>query len=315
MMSMTKTTRNTELEELSIEGPDGRRIRADLRTTDPGCTSPLVIVCHGFLGYKRWGFFPYLSERIAAGGFHVLTFSFSLSGVDEETGRITRPDEFAANTVTSEIEDLEAVCRFARAGALSHPVTGGWGLVAHSRGSAVAMLVARRLPEAGSIVTWATPSRLDRYSERRKRLWKRDGALVFQDPRADEPLHLDYAYYEDIARHREEFDLPRIAASLDIPHLMIHGERDAAVTVQEMRELYPDGLPDRVHLEIIPGCSHTFGVRHPMVRPTRPLERAVDLTVDRLRSRKVENRERNESCAGCDNNEKPYRKTDRPRST
>ena len=282
---MITDKRDIGLEELSIEGAGGRPILADLRTLHPGHTRPLVIVCHGFLGYKRWGFFPYLSRRIAAAGFHTLTFSFSLNGVDEETGRIVRPEEFAANTVSSEIEDLEAICRFARDGALPHPVTGeGWGLFGHSRGSAVALLVSREAPEIGSIVTWATLSRLDRYSDRRKKLWKRDGALVFQDPRADVPLRLDYAYYEDIARHDGEFDLPRIAASLDVPHLMIHGERDAAVTVGEMRELYPDGLPGRARLEIIQGCSHTFGVKHPMKRPTRPLERAVTLTVDWLRS-------------------------------
>ncbi len=284
-MRVNATKRNMVLRELSIGSSGGRTIRADLRTVDPGLARPLVIVGHGFLGYKRWGFFPYLSERIAAAGFHALTFSFSLNGVDEETGRITRPDEFASNTVSSEIEDLEAVCRFAREGELPLPVTGGgWGLVAHSRGSAVALIVLPGVPEIESIVTWATPSRLDRYSERRKKAWKRDGELVFQDPRADGPLRLDYGYYEDIARHREEFDLVRIAASLDVPHLMIHGERDAAVTVGEMRELYPDGPPGTARVEIIPGCSHTFGVKHPMAEPTRPLERAVALTVERLRS-------------------------------
>jgi pimeloyl-ACP methyl ester carboxylesterase len=282
---MNATNRSTALHGLSIGGADGRPIHADLRSLEPGSTRPLVIVCHGFLGYKRWGFFPFLSERIASAGFHVLTFSFSLNGVDEETGRITRPDEFAANTVSREIEDLETVCRFAREGELPLTVTGeGWGLVAHSRGSAVALLVHPNVPEVGSIVTWATPSRLDRYSERRKKAWKLHGELVFQDPRADGPLRLDYGYYEDIARHRDEFDLPRIAASLDVPHLMIHGERDAAVTVGEMRELYPDGLPGTARVEIIHGCSHTFGVKHPMGKPSRPLERAVALTVDRLRS-------------------------------
>jgi pimeloyl-ACP methyl ester carboxylesterase len=282
---MTGTRGDITLEELSIEGTEGDSINADLRTIHPGRARPLVIICHGFLGYKRWGFFPYLSERIAAAGFHALTFSFSMNGVDEETGRIARPDEFAANTVSGEIRDLETVCRFARSGALPHPVTGnGWGLVAHSRGGAVALLVSPRVPEIGSIVTWATPSRLDRYSERRKKLWKRQGALVFQDPRADIPLRLDYAYYEDIERNREEFDLPRVAASLDIPHLMVHGERDAAVTVGEMGKLHPGGLPGATRLEIIPGCSHTFGIKHPMERPSRQLELAVDLTVGWLGS-------------------------------
>ena len=290
---MIEAKRDIELEELSIEGADGGLIQADLRTIHPDCTRPLVIVCHGFLAYKRWGFYPYLSERIATAGFHTLTFSFSLNGVDEETGRITRPDKFAANTVSREIGDLEAICRFARNGALPLPITGeGWSLVAHSRGSAVALLVSPHFPEIGSIVTWATLSRLDRYSKRRKRLWRHDGRLVFQDPRAEVPLHLDYAYYEDIERHENEFDLPRIAASIDIPHLMIHGERDAAVTVGEMRELYPDGLPRTARLEIIPGCSHTFGVKHPMEKPTVQLERAVALTEDWLHSSLEPHREK-----------------------
>ena len=282
---MNPIDKNIVLNEVTIGGSGARSIRADLRTIDPGSERPLVIVSHGFLGYKRWGFFPYLSERIASSGFHALTFSFSLNGVDEETGRITRPDEFASNTVSREIEDLEAVCRFAREGGLPLPVTdGGWGLVAHSRGGAIALIVLRDIPEVGSLVTWATPSRLDRYSERRKKAWKRDGKLVFQDGRADGPLRLDYGYYEDIERHRDEYDLVRIASSLDIPHLMIHGERDAAVTVGEMRELYPEGPPGTARVEIIPGCSHTFGVKHPMAGPARPLERAVSLTVDWLRS-------------------------------
>jgi pimeloyl-ACP methyl ester carboxylesterase len=267
------------LQELSIETDEGRPIAADLRTPAPERELPLVIVCHGFLGYKRWGFFPYLSERVAAAGFHVLTFSFSLNGVDEETGRITRLDEFAGNTVTREIRDLERVCRFALGNGLPCPISdSGCGIVAHSRGAAVAILVAPRLPCIKSLVTLSTPSRLDRYSDRRKKLWKREGALVFADPRAAVPLRLDYAYYEDIAAHRDEFDLPRHASSLEIPHLMIHGERDAAVTVAETRGLYGERLAASARLEIIPGCSHTFGVTHPMKRPTRNIERAISLT-------------------------------------
>lgn len=290
---MTETKGKWQLDELMIAGLDGNPISADLRTSYPGRMRPLVIICHGFLGYKRWGFFPYLSEVIAGAGFHTLTFSFSMNGVDEETGRITRPDEFAANTVSGEIQDLETVCRFARSGALPHPVTeAGWGLVAHSRGGAIALLVTPHVPEIGAVITWATPSRLDRYSDRRKKLWKRDGALVFQDPRADVPLRLDYAYYEDIERNMKEFDLPGVAASLDIPHLMVHGERDAAVTVGETREVYPDGIPDNARLVIIPGCSHTFGVKHPMEKPSKQLERAVALTVDWLDSSLETNGER-----------------------
>jgi pimeloyl-ACP methyl ester carboxylesterase len=267
------------LEEYSIEDGNLPPVRADLRSFAPGRELPLVIITHGFLGYKRWGFFPLLSERVAAAGFHVLTMSFSLNGVDEGTGRITRPKEFAADTVRREIEDLESVCRYIRSGSLTWPVEKGvWGLTAHSRGAAVAILVAGKFPEIRSLVTWSTPSRLDRYSGRRKLVWKEEGALVFNDDRADGPLRLDYSYYEDIDRNRNDYDLPLTAGALRIPHLMIHGERDAAVTVGEMMQLYPDGLPSNAHREIIPGCGHAFGASHPMRRSTKALERAISLT-------------------------------------
>lgn len=271
------------IEELLIETGDKSPVRADLRSFAPGRELPLAIITHGFLGYKRWGFFPLLSYRVADSGFHVLTMSFSLNGVDEETGRITRPEEFAANKVSREIEDLERVCSCARRGDLPWPVVEGeWALIAHSRGAAVALLVAGRFPEIRSIVTWSTPSRLDRYTDRRKQMWKEEGALVFNDDRSDGPLRLDYSYYEDIDRNRDEYDLVRAAEELRIPHLMIHGERDAAVTVGEMLELYPDGLPPGARREIIKGCSHVFGASHPMRGTTKNLERAISITQEWL---------------------------------
>jgi pimeloyl-ACP methyl ester carboxylesterase len=271
--------RKIHIEELLIETGDKFPVRADLRSAAPGCELPVIIITHGFLGYKRWGFYPMLSERVAGAGFHVLTMSFSLNGVDEETGRITRPREFASNNISREIEDLESVCCHIRSGGLPYQVDKDkWGLIAHSRGAAVAILIAGKFPEIKSLVTWSTPSRLDRYTDRRKRLWKEEGALVFNDDRADGPLRLDYSYYEDIDRNRDGYDLPPATGALRIPHLMIHGERDAAVTVGEMMQLYPDGLPSNAHREIIPGCSHVFGASHPMQRSTKALERAVSLT-------------------------------------
>jgi len=266
--------------EFAVEDGAGRPVCADLRTCAPGRTRPLVIVCHGFLGYKRWGFYPYVSERLAAAGYHVLTMSFSMNGVDERSGRFSRPGEFARNTVSSEIDDLRRVCGFVRrADALPEGVTAGaWGFMGHSRGGSVMILVASEFPEVRSLVTWSTLGRLDRYSKRRKELWKRDGALVFTDPRSEEPLRLDYSYYEDIDRHREAFDLPAAAARLGIPHLMVHGEGDAAVTLREAGELLASPRGAARRFEVIHGAGHTFNVRHPMARPCAALEKAIALT-------------------------------------
>jgi dienelactone hydrolase len=270
------------LSEIEIPVSGRSSVRADVRTVSPGSRRPLVVVCHGFLGYKRWGFFPYLSDRLAAAGFDVLTMSFSLNGVEEATGLLDRPGEFARNTVSAEIADLARVLAYVRSGALVRDGIGGGplGLFGHSRGGAVALIAAGALPEVRSFVTWSTLGTLDRYTERRKTAWKRDGALVFHDPRATGPLRLDYSYYEDIDAHRQAFDIPRAAAALAAPHLMVHGERDAAVTLREARALLSAPRGAETRFEIIRGAGHAFNVTHPMRRPPAALERAVGLTLD-----------------------------------
>ena len=268
--------------EIEIRTPGGRAVRADLRAPGERPEAPLLVVCHGFLGYKRWGFFPYLSDRLARAGFDVLTVSFSMNGVDEDTGLFARPEEFARNTVSAEIEDLRSVCSFVRGGSLAPAGAGGrrWGLFGHSRGGAAAILVAPEFEEVRSIVTWSTLGKLDRYTPRRKVQWKREGALVFTDARSNVPLRLAYSYYEDIDAHRAEFDLPRAAAALAVPHLMVHGERDAAVTLRETKTLLAGARRSAARLEIIHGAGHAFNVTHPMRRPTAALDRAARLTTE-----------------------------------
>lgn len=259
---------------------DGLPVPVDVRTAFRDTERPVIVVCPGFLAYRRWGFFPWVSEHLAAAGFHVVTISFSHSGTDDGTGMITRPVEFASNKVSIELSDLERVLRWIDSGGFPFPTASSRGLFGHSRGGSVCVLAAQSFPEVRSIVIWSTPSRLDRYTDRRKEEWKRTGALEFSDSRSPVPLRLDYSYYEDIEANRERYDLPRAAAGLDIPLLVVHGERDAAVSINEAKAFFK--LPGRSkrRLETIKGCGHTFGITHPMAEPTPALERAVSRTVE-----------------------------------
>ena len=265
--------------DTSIPG-DGLPVPADVRTTSRDSSRPVVVVCPGFLGYRRWGFFPLLSEHIALAGFHVVTISFSHSGTDDDTGMITRPDEFASNNVSTELSDLDRVLRWTDSGAFPFPASSARGLLGHSRGGSVSILAAGSFPEVRSIVTWSTPSRLDRYTDRRKQDWKESGSLEFSDSRSPVPLHLDYSYYEDIDLNRDRYDVPKAAAALEIPHLVVHGERDAAVSFSEAKAFFDLPAAGEKRLETVKGCGHTFGVTHPMSHPTKSLEKAVSLTVE-----------------------------------
>ncbi len=265
--------------EIAIENGDAPPVYADIRSDLPGRRLPPVFFLHGFLGYKRWGWYPLLCRKIARSGFHTVAVSFSMNGTDEKTGMITRPDEFAANTVSREINDLETVLRFAGGGGLPLALDGeNWGLFGHSRGGAVAILATPGFAEIKSLVTWSTPSRLDRYTEKRKEEWKKTGGLDFRDPRSEAPLRLDYSYYRDIDRNSSGYDLPAAASRLEAAHLMVHGERDAAVTLKEARGLLKHPRKGRFRFEVIEGCGHTFGVRHPMRSSTREFERAFEIT-------------------------------------
>lgn len=259
---------------------EGLPVLADVRTASKDSIRPVVIICPGFLGYRRWGFFPFVSERIALAGFHVVTISFSHSGTDDETGMITRPAEFASNKVSTELSDLGRVLRWTGSDTFPLPASPARGLLGHSRGGSVSILTARTFPEVRSIVTWATPSRLDRYTDRRKKVWKETGTLEFSDTRSPVPLHLDYSYYEDIDANRKMFDVPKAAAALKIPHLIVHGERDAAVSISEAKAFLDIPGKGERRLETIRGCGHTFGVTHPMPEPTHALDNATSLTVE-----------------------------------
>jgi pimeloyl-ACP methyl ester carboxylesterase len=265
--------------DVTVPG-DGLPVPADVRTVFRDLPRPVVAVCPGFLAYRRWGFFPWVSERLALAGFHVVTISFSHSGTDDGTGMITRPDEFAVNTVSTELSDLIRVLRWIGSDTFPLPAAPARGLFGHSRGGSVSILAAGSFPEVRSIVTWSTPSRLDRYTDRRKRAWKRTGALEFSDSRSPVPLRLDYSYYEDIDENRERYDPLKAGAALEIPHLVVHGERDAAVSIREAKAF--SGLPGggKRRLEVIKGCGHTFGVTHPMSTPSPALEKATGLTVE-----------------------------------
>ena len=200
---------------------------------------------------------------------------------------IDRPEEFASNTVSREIADLKSVCEFARGSSMPVRVEGRpWGLLGHSRGAAVSILAARDVPEAGAVVSWSGLARLDRYTQRRKKEWKMTGRLPFNESRAESGLWLDYSYFEDIERHGSEYDVALRAAGMGIPHLIVHGRHDRAVTMREASELLEHPRKSEVKLEVIEGCGHAFGAVHPMEKAPACLQKAAVTTalwlMDRL---------------------------------
>jgi dienelactone hydrolase len=247
------------IETIEIPAADGHPIRGDLYKPLDGSRSGLVILCHGFKGYRTWGFFPYLATCLAGAGIAALAIDFSFDG---DLGGTPRPDLFQRNTIQRERSDLETVLRpvvHERLGSLAGarvPV----GLFGHSRGGVVATLAACDNETIGALCTWSCPAHPDHFTEAQKERWRRQGQYDFTDARGGSRLALSTDYLDDLEANRDAYDLVRRVATLRVPHLIVHGEADLAVRVNDAHALHgaEKELGDKKLLVLRTG--HTFGV-------------------------------------------------------
>jgi pimeloyl-ACP methyl ester carboxylesterase len=66
-------------------------------------------------------------------------------------------------------------------------------------------------------------------------------------------LQLTNGFFADAG----QFDLPQTLASLQTPLLIVHGDQDEIISVEEARRAYRLNKPG-ITLEIIPGADHMF---------------------------------------------------------
>ena len=255
----------------------GRSVRGDVRIPEGPPPRSAVLVVHGFKGFKDWGFFPHVSESLAAEGHAVVSFNFSLNGISDDGETFGRLNDFARNTFSAELGELLRVIDEVREGSLFPRPVRRVGLLGHSRGGAIAVLAARerlRAPEAvHALVTWGAVANLDRWSEETRAEWRSSGRIHVMNQRTGQHMPLDVSLLEDFETHRKRLDLERASAQVTLPWLVVHGEADTTVPVTEAHRLI--GANPRARLEIIQDAGHTFEARHPFAGTTPALNQAL----------------------------------------
>jgi dipeptidyl aminopeptidase/acylaminoacyl peptidase len=251
----------------------------DLPDRHPG-ERPTVVICHGFKGFLDWGFFPHLGSLLADRGYVAVRFNLSGTGMKPGDELVSDPGAFRANTHGREVEDLLSILE-----ATGEAIAPGRvdrrriGLFGHSRGGGNAVLAASRSPwgkRVKALVTWASVAGFDRYSPEQKEAWRRDGELPVVNARTRQRLTLGLDLLEEIER-RNDLDVLAAASRVRAPWLIVHGEDDESVAVDESERLAAaaGGPWDILR---IPGANHTFGSRHPFVGPTPQLIQALNAT-------------------------------------
>ena len=268
------------LTRFTLRGADGGPLRGEVRHA--GRTRrPAVVICHGFKGFKDWGCFPHLADRVARAGFTAVSFNFSGSGVGEDGQTFDEPERFGHATFGKDLDDLASVVAALGAGDLvpDLPPPTAVGLVGHSRGGGVALLHAAAHGGVDALVTWSAIGTVHRWGPETVRLWRAAGSLPVTNQRTGDVLPLYLDVLDEIERHPTgRLDVPGAASRITCPWLLLHGEVDETIPVREAEELVArsDG---RATLLVVPQGSHTFGARHPWAGMTPALERAFDATV------------------------------------
>lgn len=257
---------------------------ADFRFLQNGVRKPLIVFSHGFKGFKDWGCFPYMMERLASAGFFSVSFNFSYNGtgiLPDEQADFTRLDLFAKNTFSRELDDLGDVLDYLRDHASEYEYDfDRLYLLGHSRGGGISILKAGEDRRVKKLAVLASVSAFDRYSDVLKKKWKEAGFFEVLNARTNQVMKMDYTLIEDLERNADRLDIRKAIGSLEIPVLLVHGTQDVTVDYSNGEDLKARSNRADTRLKLIDHSGHTFGAVHPYNGTTPALETVIGELAD-----------------------------------
>ena len=105
------------------------------------------------------------------------------------------------------------------------------------------------------------------------------GTVEIENARTGQMMPVGPAYWRDVTEHGARLDVTAAAARLTIPWLIVHGDADTSVPVDEGRALF-DAAGEAAELLVVEGGDHGFGGRHPYAGATPELRMAAEATLD-----------------------------------
>jgi pimeloyl-ACP methyl ester carboxylesterase len=268
-------TRENVTNEFRLAGSNGRPIRG--QALEPESARATVVLVHGFKGFSRWGFWPYLSQALARARFRAVSFDLSGSGIGPDRESFTDLEGFEQNTYTRELADIDTViaeCERRRW------IPNGYGLLGHSRGGGMAILHADRNPRVRALATWAAISKIRTIDPAAIPEWRRRGFLEVPNTRTGQVLRLGTAVLDECDRlEGSTLDIGAAAERLRIPWLIVHGTDDETVPMAAAETLHRRSTSGVANLMIVHGANHVFQATHPFGSPAPQLRDVVERTV------------------------------------
>jgi len=267
---------------IAIQGKHQKPILIDYRYLPDGLQKPIIIFCHGYKGFKDWGAWNLMADAFTEAGFCFIKFNFSHNGGTKEQA-IDFPDleAFGNNNYTKELDDLDSVIHWVYSNielsteANKDNIT----LLGHSRGGGIVIIKAAEDSRIKAVISLAGVSN---YKNRFPvgiafNNWKNEDVYFVENARTKQQMPHYFQFYEDFIKNESRLTIQSAAKNLNIPFLIIHGDADTSVSIDEAKNLY-QWHPNST-LEVIKGANHVFGASHPWNANYLPkhLHKVIDL--------------------------------------
>lgn len=249
---------------------DKKPILIDSFYSEVKTNQPIVIFCHGYKGFKDWGAWHLMAESIAKAGICFIKFNFSHNGGTMENP-IDFPDleAFGNNNYSKELDDLNDVIDWTENYFETnlHVDTNQICLMGHSRGGGIAILKASEDKRITKLITLASVSDFERRTATIGDLkeWKEEGVKYVLNGRTKQQMPHYYQFYEDFKTNEKRLHIESATKRLEIPMLIIHGDKDTSVSINEAEALQQ--WKPYSQLKIIEGADHVFNTKHPWESP------------------------------------------------
>lgn len=230
-------------EKCYFENSHGTRLCGVLSnpTNDKG--KPIIIMCHGFSTSKDSRTYVRLEQILNAKEISTFRFDFYAHGESE--------GNFEKITTSEAVDDVRNAIKFLKKSGFEKI-----GLMGSSFGGLASILAAS---QSDDLYLLALKSPLSDYtsmahtrrSEQEIIDWKNKGYIELDSPN-EERRQLNYSFYEDA----EKLDAYRAASQIKIPALIVHGEKDETVPLEQ--SIKTARLIENCRLDIIEGCDHIY---------------------------------------------------------
>lgn len=226
-------------ERIELEGAYNRIVA--VLSFDESKKQPFVILSHGLLSSKDSPKYLYFSEVFLKHGIGTLRFDYH--GCGESGGNIKE------TTLSKRLENLERVFEYVVGNRFVDSKR--IGLLGSSFGGLLSLIKASRDKRVNCIVLLSTPFNIER-------------------EKVKEEMDFEEEFYEDLNSYNIIDEARRVSKVL-----LIHGEKDEVVPLEEGKKLF-SFFKEPKRIEIIEGADHRF--KAPFLR-----EKVVELSLQWFR--------------------------------